>query len=83
MEGANDVPLKSVRNKHKKMENVIDMAERVFVLCRIVNVLFFTEGGVVVMVDIVFVMSTDAIKEAPPINLKCVQHISTFLLQRS
>ena len=49
MEGANDVPLKSVRNKHKKMENVIDMAERDFVLCRIVNVLFFTEGGVVVM----------------------------------
>ena len=62
------------------MENVLDMVEGDCASCRIVIAQFITEGFVLVMKNILFVMSTVAVKKASPINYSA-QSISITLSQ--
>ena len=83
MEEANNAHLQVVRHRRENMGNVFDMAERHFARCRVAEVRFITEGSVVVMEAIVFVMSTVALGKLSPEIYNAQNIISRILPQRN
>ena len=67
-EEAKNAALQIVSHKQKNKENVLNMEEGSFALCRTVLVWLRSEDGVVVMEDFVAVMSTVAVKKNSQIN---------------